>query len=147
VHHIAWWDRDGGATSIDNAIALCSFHHHEVHRHDLQITRRPLVPPRHGLVHAPPGSAPRDSSPDAPSGTVGEASRGSRRRGSTRAADPTGPASRVFDPTGPASRVFDPTGPATRVLDPTGPSRQRYAFRRPDGRLVAPLATERRGVP
>ena len=41
VHHIDWWDRDQGVTSIDNGILLCSYHHHEVHRLNLVIHREP----------------------------------------------------------------------------------------------------------
>ncbi|WP_298459349.1 HNH endonuclease signature motif containing protein [uncultured Cellulomonas sp.] len=41
IHHIAWWDRDAGATSVDNGVLLCSYHHHETHRRDLVITRVP----------------------------------------------------------------------------------------------------------
>ena len=39
LHHIAWWHRDGGATDLDNALLLCGFHHHEVHRLDLDAER------------------------------------------------------------------------------------------------------------
>lgn len=40
VHHLVFW-RSGGATSSDNAICLCSFHHHEVHRAAVAILETP----------------------------------------------------------------------------------------------------------
>ncbi|ACQ80583.1 HNH endonuclease [Beutenbergia cavernae DSM 12333] len=36
VHHRIWYSH-GGATSLENAITLCVFHHHEVHRRHLGI--------------------------------------------------------------------------------------------------------------
>ena len=39
IHHLNWWERDFGVTSLENAVLLCSFHHHEAHRRDLIITR------------------------------------------------------------------------------------------------------------
>jgi hypothetical protein len=39
VHHIRWWDRDHGATSVTNAALLCKHHHSETHRLDLTIQR------------------------------------------------------------------------------------------------------------
>ncbi|NUU16275.1 DUF222 domain-containing protein, partial [Cellulomonas humilata] len=39
VHHIRWWDRDSGATSLSNAALLCKHHHSEVHRLNLSIAR------------------------------------------------------------------------------------------------------------
>ena len=33
AHHIKWWD-EGGLTNLDNAITVCSRHHHDIHRDD-----------------------------------------------------------------------------------------------------------------
>jgi len=61
IHHIAWWDRDGGATSVDNGVLLCSFHHHETHRRDLRITR--LRPAPGAAGSGPPPAAYRFTDP------------------------------------------------------------------------------------
>lgn len=46
VHHIRWWIRDRGPTSVENGILLCVHHHHVVHQHDLHITRLTRPPGR-----------------------------------------------------------------------------------------------------
>ncbi len=72
AHHIRWWDRDEGETSVENGVLLCSHHHHVVHQLDLEIARltsprrargAPLGEPTRyefrrpdgGVVSAPPG--------------------------------------------------------------------------------------------
>ena len=54
LHHMLWWDRDGGSSDLDNAVLLCSYHHHLVHRRDLTITRR--APDRPGPSGRAPGA-------------------------------------------------------------------------------------------
>jgi hypothetical protein len=48
VHHIRWWDRDGGETSVADGVLACSFHHHEIHRLGLTITRHRVDPGERG---------------------------------------------------------------------------------------------------
>lgn len=65
LHHLTWWDRDGGPTDLRNAVMLCSFHHHQVHRRDLTIRREPPGSPGgapaqdllDGGCSGPPGGA------------------------------------------------------------------------------------------
>ena len=59
IHHIDWWDRDYGATSIENGVLLCSFHHHEVHRRDLAITRYAIPQPDSAGTPVPRGTMAR----------------------------------------------------------------------------------------
>ncbi|GEA82178.1 HNH endonuclease signature motif containing protein [Cellulomonas uda] len=82
VHHIAWWNRDGGTSDLVNAVLLCSFHHHEVHRLDLTVERHsPALLRTHGGPQRPPtGAEPGesdatpvpDSAPGRPPGAVPE---------------------------------------------------------------------------
>lgn len=101
LHHIRWWDRDGGASDLENAVLLCTYHHHLVHRRELTITRLPR-----GSTAPPSGEH--------------------RLRARYRFTDHEGRA--VTDPIGrEATPVTDPTGrDATPVTDPTG--REGYAL-------------------
>jgi hypothetical protein len=40
LHHLKWWLRDHGPTNQPNCAPYCSFHHHEIHRLAISITRR-----------------------------------------------------------------------------------------------------------
>jgi hypothetical protein len=71
VHHVQWWIRDHGPTSVPGGILLCAFHHRVVHQRTIAITRtagswqfherdgRPIRPPG----GAPPGNAPPGNAP------------------------------------------------------------------------------------
>ncbi len=66
LHHIRWWHRDAGRSDLDNAVLLCSFHHPEVHRLDLDVRR--LGPP--GPADPPGGRSRADATPVRPRGDV-----------------------------------------------------------------------------
>ncbi len=41
LHHMDWWYRDDGPTTMANCAPECGFHHDEIHKHDIRVTRRP----------------------------------------------------------------------------------------------------------
>ncbi len=132
VHHIRWWDRDDGATSVENGVLLCSFHHHEVHRRDLTITRvgeRAADSADEAAARRPGGQAPVGVPP------------------------PGEPADRSWVGKSPPDHAGDPDTGDQRVTHgpPPGATRRRrsagdpahpyvrYIFRTSDGRTVAPV--------
>ncbi len=51
AHHIKFWGRDHGATSLDNGVLLCPYHHSEIHREEWVIQMTPngtptFIPPK-----------------------------------------------------------------------------------------------------
>ena len=58
VHHLDWWYRDNGPTSVENGVLLCVFHHGETDPRDLTITRNN---PRDSTRHSAGSGAPPDA--------------------------------------------------------------------------------------
>lgn len=55
VHHLDWWDEDHGHTDVGRGVLVCVFHHHELHRRnlDLERTSAPDPPPGEALPGEP----------------------------------------------------------------------------------------------
>jgi len=73
VHHVRWWDRDTGPTSVTNAALLCKHHHSETHRLDLSIQRLEKPPgwTRRQLARASAMEG-TDTGGTGPTGGIGE---------------------------------------------------------------------------
>ncbi len=130
VHHVAWWHRDGGRSDLSNAVLLCSFHHHEVHRLDLDIER--LVPPPRTGPSA--GAHPAGDEQRTLSGVIV----GSRAV-SSEVVGCSAVSSEVV-----GSSVVGSSGVGSRVAEP-----MRYRFRDRHGRVLnapAPTAPPRRAA-
>ena len=117
VHHLRWWHRDNGPTTITNAALTCRHHHGEIHRHDLTIHRLPPPP-------EPPGRRHTDTGSGTPAGTA-----------SGTAADT---ASRTTAGTGSGTAGHPPAGtitnPAPRAVGDREPPR--YIFRTRHGHIL-----------
>lgn len=110
IHHPRWWTRDGGATSVENGVMICAFHHHEVHRRDLAVTRTTTTT----------GTTTTDTNADdAPPDIAGRSVRGT----------PAGPEPQC--PDGPRRTT------ATARAAPTARATATYTFTLPDGRILA----------
>jgi len=82
LHHMTWWKRGNGGTDLANCAPACAFHHEEIHRNDIRVTRRPDGSYEHrwpdGRIYGGPppgealGSVPLGSVPPGGSSTAGE---------------------------------------------------------------------------
>ncbi|MDQ2623992.1 MAG: 13E12 repeat family protein [Actinomycetota bacterium] len=62
VHHLDHWDSDHGETDTHRGVLVCVFHHHELHRYDLDLvagppvatSRSPVLPGDPDVVTGPP---------------------------------------------------------------------------------------------
>src|SRR5690606_30714411 len=64
VHHLDWWDADHGHTDVSRGVLVCVFHHHELHRHHLDLVRVEATGPPDD-----PGERPPDRTRGAPAGS------------------------------------------------------------------------------
>ncbi len=135
VHHLRWWDRDSGPTSVENGMVLCSYHHHEVHRRDLVITRSvgDGAPPGGSSPGTAAGTAlsrvayefkDREGRVIAPVPTADRAT--STSRFTVPSSDPPGhacaaPMAAAAGPEPPGSRAERPISPARGVPRPQAP--------------------------
>jgi hypothetical protein len=108
IHHIRWWGRDHGPTSVDNGILLCWHHHHTVHQRGITIARTNgswTFTERHGQLITPPGPAaspghPEGAAPPGGAGTPGDAARPGDGAPSTGALAGDEASSRAVTPAG-----------------------------------------------
>ncbi|WP_175559117.1 HNH endonuclease signature motif containing protein [Sanguibacter gelidistatuariae] len=131
IHHIDWWT-NGGETSLDNAILLCSFHHHEVHRLNLTIDRNPNPAGRPGgtrTVRVARGGGRVTRTPGPAECRVAQAPTAlvSNRRTPIESRPPTADQPLAADRPSAVLRPPAILGPPTSVLSPSRP--------RPPGRV------------
>ncbi len=67
LHHMRWWDRDDGPSTMANCAPECRFHHQYIHDHDISVTRLPDGTyehrDRHGRLIGDATSPPAEASP------------------------------------------------------------------------------------
>ena len=101
LHHMRWWEGQNGRTDLANCAAECTFHHHEIHRLGITVTRRPDGTYEHRLPDGRlyGGALPGDDSPasvyggggcdEASAGAIGTTGSARSTRSAARPARPT----------------------------------------------------------
>ena len=59
IHHIRYWTRHQGPTSVENGVLLCAHHHSAVHQDQLTVHVRNGVPWFEDTSRTPAGPPPR----------------------------------------------------------------------------------------
>ena len=128
VHHIKWWGRDNGVTSVENGVVACRYHHGLIHSGTLEVVKNelglPFIVPVGKSAPAPTTSRSQLTSlaPPAPSALTPMAPLGPL--GPLATATPTEPASAPppLAPQGPlATATPEEPAPAPPPLVPQGP--------------------------
>ena len=72
VHHLDQWDTDHGETDVHRGVLLCTFHHHELHTHNLDLVIATAPHPPGDVTSRSPGDVTSSSTgevtPSSPSG-------------------------------------------------------------------------------
>jgi hypothetical protein len=113
LHHLQWWYEHEGRTDLENCLPYCSFHHHEIHRLGILITRR-----ADGSVeHRHPDGRPYG---DAPPGAA--VSAGTRGAGSgPHPAGPSAPGASAPGASAPGPSAPGPSAPGPSAPGPSAP--------------------------
>jgi hypothetical protein len=140
VHHIRWWARDHGETSVDNGVLLCEHHHHLVHQQDLVIQRH--TPPERKRPRSR-GGDPGDVPPDGPGAMSAPGVRYTFRTRSGRLVAPAADPPRTSTAL-PARQVpIPPVTPTSDRPTPVGPAHAGPATRSAVGGEARPAVRRR----
>lgn len=58
IHHIDWWERDDGETSLENGVLVCKRHHTEIHEGALEVIKDGFGLPSIVVTGSPSASVP-----------------------------------------------------------------------------------------
>ena len=79
IHHIQWWDKDNGETSIENGILCCKFHHSQIHERVLTVIHDSYGLPQIVLNNLDPAPRPPQAAPIVAAGPIKHSSPASEK--------------------------------------------------------------------